>query len=189
MKILVLISSSMKKGAGATLARSFCDAFPTKKTEIEYVYLYDLNFKSCGDCDAHSDIEGFCSKRDDLVPVQQKMLAADLVVWSMPIYMDQICGTAKTFLDRFCIFVNPDMTVNRIPEKKFVLFITCGDPEIRHYRHVLKGLENLLSGFFKCEVMTSMIASIEMKAIGEFNQKYIKKAKSLGRKVAKQLFH
>jgi multimeric flavodoxin WrbA len=163
MKVLALISSPNKQGSGAILTKELCCALPEGKFDIDYVYLYDLNFKSCGDCDSPSDIEGFCTRRDDLVPVMQKLVEADLVVWSAPIYLDYISGTAKTFFDRFCIFVNEDFSINRIPGKKFVLIFTCGTTKTESYRFVVDSISEQLTDFFKCEVVGTVLASSQMQ--------------------------
>ncbi len=133
--------------------------------QTEYVYLYDLNFKGCGNCEYTSPEEGYCTKKDDLNPVIQKMLEADLVVFSAPIYLDYICGTAKTFLDRFCGFVNPDFSINRLPGKKFVLLTSQGDPNPLAYKHVMDSISGLLTNFFKCEVVGTFIANPGMQDV------------------------
>lgn len=152
MKILAIISSSRKNGAGEKLTKAVCDEAIKHGSEVEYVHLYDLNFKSCGNCDATGADPGFCNKEDDLVPILKKLIAADALVWSAPIYMDNISGTAKTFLDRFCIFVEQDLTVNRIPGKKVVIILTCGAPT-ETYTGVMDGICETLTGFFKMDVI------------------------------------
>lgn len=183
MKVLNVVSSAKKTGASATLAKALCDELTNASFEVETVYLYDLNFKSCGDCETTSDIEGFCSKRDDLVPVLQKLIEADLVVWSMPIYLDYMCGTAKTFFDRFCIFVNDDFTINRISGKKFALIFTCGTNKPEAYQPFVDGIAENLNDFFKTPVVGTLLASSNMQFPSKASNVDIDKAKTLGQQI------
>jgi multimeric flavodoxin WrbA len=105
----------------------------------------------------------WCNKQDDLVPVLEKLIAADALIFSAPIYLDYISGTAKTFFDRFCMFVNEDFTVNRLPGKKVIMIINSGAPG-EHYRPVMDALVSEMTEFFKMEVIGTILAGGFMKA-------------------------
>ena len=182
MKILGIISSAHHDGKGAELTKTICETAKNNGAEVEYVYLYDLNFKSCGNCQMTEHDPGFCTKQDDLVPVLKKLIDADVVVWSAPIYMDYISGTAKTFLDRFCIFVNPDMSVNRIPGKKFAYIQTSGAPT-EAYTDVMDSICESLTNFFKIDVVGKLSVGNLMTFDCELPIDIISQAHEIGHKL------
>jgi len=180
MKVLALISSARKKGIGAAIASAVCNEAVKNGAEVEYVYLYDLNFKSCGNCEMDAADPGFCTIQDDLVPVMKKIVAADAIVWAAPIYMDYICGTAKTLLDRFCIFVEPDFTINRVPGKKIAMIITSGAPA-EQYKGVMENVCGMFSDFFKMEVIGQLCAGGTMEYGKEIPAEVLAQAVEIGK--------
>ncbi len=183
MKVLALISSANHEGKGAFLTKAVCDEAIRNGSTVEYVYLYDLNFKSCGNCEMSTTEPDFCTKQDDLVPVMKKLIDADAIVFSAPIYMDYISGTAKTFLDRFCIFVNPDFTINRISGKKMVMIITSGAPT-QTYSGVMDSVCSGFTEFFKMELIGKLLAGGLMTSDSEISAETMKQAIELGKKLS-----
>jgi multimeric flavodoxin WrbA len=162
MKVLVVISSANHEGYGAKLAKAVVEQANIASADVHFEYIYDLNFKSCGNCQTISTEPYWCSRKDDLVPVLEKLIEADLLIWAAPIYMDYLSGTAKTFLDRFCIFVNQDFTINRIIGKKVILIITSGAPA-ENYQPVSESIRQELTEFFKMDVLSVITAGGFMK--------------------------
>lgn len=182
MKILAVISSANHDGYGAKLTKAVCEEAVARGAEVEYVYLFDLNFKSCGNCQTVSTEPYWCSKQDDLVPVMEKLIAADAMVWSAPIYLDYICGTAKTFFDRFCIFVNSDFTVNRISGKKVVLLINSG-AQAENYQSVMDNIKSEFVDFFKMEVVGTILVGGFMKAGQPLSEELLAQAREIATKL------
>ncbi len=182
MKILGIISSANHNGKGAELTKTVCETAKSIGAEIEYIYLYDLDFKSCGNCQIAEHDPGFCSKQDDMVEVQKKIIDCDAIVWSAPIYMGYICGTAQTFLDRFCIFVNPDLSVNRIPGKKVVYIQTSGAPAAVYADVQDKICENL-SEFFQLDIVGKLAAGELMAHDCELPNELVTKAHEIAHKL------
>jgi len=182
MKILAVISSARKEGSGTKLVKAVCDEAIKYGSEVEYVYLYDLNFKSCGNCQMSETDPGFCTKKDDLVPVMKKLVEADALVWAAPVYMGNICGTSKTFLDRFCIFVEPDFSINRIPGMKAVVIITSGAPA-ETYKPVMEDICGTLGGFFKMDIVGKINGGGFMEYGQKIPDELLAQAVEIGRKL------
>lgn len=148
MKILAVISSANHEGYGAKLTKTVCSIAESNGNQVEYVYLYDLNYKSCGNCRVVSNEPFWCDKNDDLVPVLTKLIDSDALVWSIPVYMYNINGTAQTFFDRFCIFLgNNHFKADRLPGKKVVLILTS-EGQAERNAHLLDKLESILHRIF-----------------------------------------
>lgn len=48
------------------------------------------------------------------------MVEADCLIVGTPIYMIQVSGIMKNFLERLRPFLNPDLSANRLPGKKYI---------------------------------------------------------------------
>ena len=116
MNILAICGAADKKRNTATMLKKAFDGAmstsPDNKGEI--IYLYDLNFKGCYGCHSCKLLEkdklGKCAIKDELTPVLQKAIEADVLLLGSPIYYSSITGELRSFLERF---IFPGMTYNK----------------------------------------------------------------------------
>jgi multimeric flavodoxin WrbA len=185
MKILGVITSSRKKGYTARMVHALIDEAKVQGHTTEVVSLYDLNFKSCANCETQEKLppKQYCALKDDLTPIMQKVIEADCLIISSPIYMDYLSGTAKTFFDRWCIFVGADMNVLFTPGKKYIFVLASGAPA-KFYSGIQKKLDETLAGFFKMEKVDSLYfgGTMEPDANEKF-EKYLKKVRAAIKKL------
>lgn len=104
-KILILNGSPRKNGATAGLIRAFTEGALSAGSEVEEIYLYDLNVNDCIGCLAcHkrglTDAPNPCSQQDDMVQVYEAFRKADVIVFASPIYYWSVTGKLKTVVDR-----------------------------------------------------------------------------------------
>lgn len=75
------------------------------KVDVEYdiVTPRNSNIKYCLGC-ANCFSNGFCplDKQDDAQDIKNKILNADFIVFSSPVYMHNVSGNFKNFIDRTC---------------------------------------------------------------------------------------
>lgn len=72
-----------------------------EKPQIETVELSRKDVRTCRGCRICFDRgEGACPLADDVGTLSEAMARADLVVLASPVYVDDISGLMKTFLDR-----------------------------------------------------------------------------------------
>lgn len=108
MKITIINGSPRKSGNTSKMcdafARGIRDIYP--KAEIVTIFLYDLSFKGCVSCFAcklkGGVSYGKCDLHDDLTPVLQEASNSDMLVLASPIYLMDITGEMKSFLERLC---------------------------------------------------------------------------------------
>ncbi len=108
MKITIINGSPRKNGNTSKM----CDAFVRgirnfdPKAEIETIFLYDLSFKGCISCFScklnGGKSYGKCALHDDLTPILQKVSDSDILVLASPIYLMDVTGEMKSFLERLC---------------------------------------------------------------------------------------
>lgn len=146
MKIL-LINGSPKGERSNTLklSNAFIDGIRENYHEstysspliVERINVKTLNIMPCLGCFAcWKDTPGKCCIKDDMQNVLEKILWADLVIWSFPLYYFSLPGKLKTLIDRQLPlnlpFMDGDTEGGGHPSrydmtgKKTVLISTCG---------------------------------------------------------------
>lgn len=72
--------------------------------EVEFINLYDYDFKGCRSCFAcklkNAKTDGLCALRDELRPVLEKALNADVLVIGSPVYFYFNTGVSRSFMER-----------------------------------------------------------------------------------------
>ncbi len=102
MKLLVILGSPRKGESfwGITRMEEQWKTYPD--VEIEHISLKDLNIKDCLGCHAcifHG--ETMCPLKDDTALLQQKMMEADGVVITSPVYSLHVSALLKRPIDHF----------------------------------------------------------------------------------------
>ena len=88
------------------MCRAFAEGVRSRRSDasIEIVNLYDYDFKGCRSCFAcklkGAATYGKCAVRDAIAPVLEKALEADILVLASPVYLMDVTGVYKSFLER-----------------------------------------------------------------------------------------
>ncbi|GKU25746.1 flavodoxin family protein [Clostridium folliculivorans] len=105
MKVIALNGSPRKTKNTATVLKEALEGAKTQGAEVELINLYDLNYKGCISCFACKRIcgqsYGKCAVKDDLQPVLRKIEEADALILGSPIYLGEVTGEMRSFLERF----------------------------------------------------------------------------------------
>jgi len=120
---------------------------------VEYFKLKNYNIKECSGCyTCWTKTPGKCIFKDDMTILREKYREADLVVFASPLYIFNVTGILKTFMDRLLPILQPYMLLNnkgnimhpdRFPEKGeqgFVVFSASGFPDVAHNFDGLTGM-------------------------------------------------
>lgn len=94
--------------------------------EVEMIYLYDLHYTGCRSCMAckRKDAEpAKCFWKDDLTPVLDKILSADVVFFGVPVYFGEISSQMHGLLERLNFIL---MTYDDYTKKLFHGKVNCG---------------------------------------------------------------
>ena len=115
MRILVLNGSPKGERSNTyRLTGAFLDGFRrVRQAEIEVLEIGKLHLLPCRGCFAcWSKTPGKCVLQDDMAAVIEKILAADVLIWSFPLYYFSIPGQLKLLIDRQLPMSLPFMTDN-----------------------------------------------------------------------------
>lgn len=145
MKILAINGSPKGKRSNTwRLTSAFLEGIAAKKEnggaqapEIETLNIGSLNLKPCLGCfSCWNKTPGECCIHDDMQGVIDKILWADVVVWSFPLYYFGLPGQLKTLIDRQLPMSLPFMCTETesgghpsrydMSGKRTVVISTCG---------------------------------------------------------------
>ncbi len=103
MKILAIMGSPKGKGSGYEIVKKIEDRMKTMgAVEFSYLFLKDANLKPCTGCyTCLAKGEDKCPLKDDRAAIEQRLLAADGVILSSPMYVLNVSWLMKNFIDRF----------------------------------------------------------------------------------------
>jgi multimeric flavodoxin WrbA len=99
-KVLVLAGSPRKGGNSDLLSDEFINGALEAGHEIEKIYISDKHINFCIDCEACRKNGGVCVFRDDMGEIMEKMISADVIVLTSPVYFYNFSAQLKTVIDR-----------------------------------------------------------------------------------------
>lgn len=121
-KVLILSGSPRKGGNSDTLCDQFAKGAQEAGHSVEKIRVAGKDIGFCRGCYGCKDT-GVCVIRDDMAEVLQKMIDADVLVLSSPVYFYSIDAQLKAVLDR---------TVARwleVRDKELYYIVTAADEE------------------------------------------------------------
>jgi multimeric flavodoxin WrbA len=143
-KKVLILSSSPRKGGNSDI---LCDQFMRGAREAghstEKIALREHKINYCLGCEACMHTQK-CVQKDSMNDILAKMVDADVLVFSTPVYFYSVCGQMKTLIDR---------TIPRFREfkGKAYLIATCADTgesavegTISDYRNFLRMTPELI---------------------------------------------
>ena len=166
MKILLINGSPKgKRSNSLKLAYSFIEGFKNGCTDdeesisIDELHVASMNIAACKGCFAcWQKTPGICCIKDDMQKVIEKLIDADLILWSFPLYYFNVPGILKNLIDRQLPMSLPFMSSKQdgygsgshdfrydMNGKRHVLISTCGfysadgnyDSVLRMFDHFL----------------------------------------------------
>ncbi|MEM1486245.1 flavodoxin family protein [Oscillospiraceae bacterium PP1C4] len=136
MRVLVL-NGSPKSGNSNTmnLTRAFLNG--AEWTDVEIVDVVKANVKGCLGCFAcWNKTPGKCVINDGMSEILAKIIAADVIIWSFPLYYFSVPGGIKNLIDRQLPLNMPFMKVGTengghpsrydLTHQKHLVISTCG---------------------------------------------------------------
>lgn len=146
MKITVFNGSPRgKRGNTHIMVKEFSKGVKKAGGVIENIFLIKKEIKPCLGCfDCWYKTPGKCIIKDDIDELLSKFLSSDIVVFATPIYIDNLTGIMKNFMDRLIPVIDPRFERDEIGEcrhkkrfekyPKIVVISNCGYPEQSHFQ-------------------------------------------------------
>jgi NAD(P)H-dependent FMN reductase len=99
MKFLAIWGSPRRGGNTEIILDAFIDGAAQAGAEVEKLALRELKISPCQEI-YHCFKDGTCPIKDDMVPLYDKLIKADVVVLATPIFFYSVSAQAKAFIDR-----------------------------------------------------------------------------------------
>ncbi|EKD50785.1 MAG: iron-sulfur flavoprotein [uncultured bacterium] len=142
MKIIAFNSSPRKdKGNTHVMVTEFLRGAQDAGAETENIFLAEQEIKPCVGCfNCWLKTPGVCVYHDDVTELKKKAESADVLVFATPLYVDNVSGIMKNFLDRLIPSADPHFeldengeTRHKLPvharQPKLAVISNCGFPE------------------------------------------------------------
>lgn len=104
MNVIAINGSPRKNWNTAQILKSALEGAREAGAETELVNLYDLAYTGCKSCFACKRVDGpsfaRCALRDELRPVLEKSLSADVLLLGSPVYHSDITSGLHAYLER-----------------------------------------------------------------------------------------
>ncbi len=137
--ILAVVSSPRKGGNSETLVEQFVKGAKESGNEVETLFLRDKKIAPCIACEACLNNGGSCVQKDDMAEVLQKIIAADVIVLSTPVYYYSVSAQLKVMIDRTLA------GGGKMKNKEFYFIATAADG-----KEAMECTMNDMQGFVRC---------------------------------------
>lgn len=181
MKILTILGSPRKHGNTASVLETF-EKLVSHQHSVERINIMDWEIRGCLGCDACQRIldEPGCRQKDAAVEILNRILAADLVVYSSPVYAWSLTAQLKALFDRHYCLVKWSAGEKALMEgKRAMLLVTCGGPGEENADLVQVMFERQMA-CMKCEV-TGMFVVGDCTAPENLGEKKIVTAQAMAK--------
>lgn len=138
-KVLIVSASPRKNGNSDILSEQFRKGAEEAGHEVETIIVRDLKLNYCIGCFACLKT-GRCVQEDAMNDILTKMIDADDICFSTPVYYYSLSGQMKVFLDR----CNP--LYERMKGKTFYYMFTVADGDKKNLEYAMDAFH----GFAMC---------------------------------------
>lgn len=196
MKIIAINGSPKGKSSNTDiLVKEFCKGAEEAGAAVEHVYLIEKEIKNCHGCfNCWTKTPGKCIINDDMKEIRKKLLNKDIIIFATPLYVDNVTGIMKTFIDRGIAGGNPYFErdengeirhqTNRDKHPKYVVISNCGFPEQSHFepisflfkRMARNAHTEVIAEIYRGEGPLLTVRSPDLQPILEKYKRYLRKA-------------
>lgn len=139
MKKVILVDASPRQGGNCdVITEQLTGELPNVQVKVFRIRDHSVHFcKACDACKTKNSPQ--CVQKDDMGALIPELDTCDAVVLLSPIYFNQLCAQAKTFLDRTYCFFNPSKKNASIASKrgkKAAVICVCGGGSVDDYTKV-----------------------------------------------------
>lgn len=206
MKILLINGSPKgKRSNSLKLAYSFIEGFKNGCTDdeesisIDELHVASMNIAACKGCFAcWQKTPGICCIKDDMQKVIGKLIDADLILWSFPLYYFNVPGILKNLIDRQLPMSLPFMSSKEngygsgshdsrydMESKRHVLISTCGFYyAVGNYDSVLRMFDHFLGKGNYTTIFCGQGELFRVKELSARTDEYLSTVKCAGSEYA-----
>jgi multimeric flavodoxin WrbA len=187
MKVLGVLGSPRISGNSDILLDRALEGARDEGAEVEKIVLCRKKILGCLDC-GKCNRAGVCALKDDMQAIYPKILEADALIHSVPLYFWAMTSQMKAYLDRWCAFFDAqwkwhEAYAPRMVGKRVGLITVCGDARVHTADPIVLSFKNTCQ-FSGLKFLKPVQASAAQKGEIKKNEGKMKEAYELGRKAA-----
>jgi multimeric flavodoxin WrbA len=184
MKAVGFVGSPRKGGNTEILVNEILAGASEKGAQTTVYNVTELNIKGCKACYSCHDHAG-CILKDDMQRLYGEIAKADAVVFGSPVYMWQMSGQMKIFIDRLLPFLNPAYSLKDGKRKDLILAFTQGQSDSASFMPYYESTGEMLE-FLGFNIKGLIVAPAVDDLGSVLKQKdTLKKARMMGRDLFK----
>ena len=188
MKVLGILGSPRIGGNSDILLEQALAGARGEGAEVEKIILCRKKISGCLNCERCNET-GVCVIMDDMPEIHQKILAADAIIHSVPVYFWSMTAQMKAYLDRWCAFFDGEWRWHeayspKMIGKKIGLITVCGDPDVSTADPVVHSFKKTCE-FGQLDFLGAVQTSAGPKGEIEKNEAAKKQAYELGKKAVR----
>ncbi|GAA0180316.1 flavodoxin family protein [Clostridium sediminicola] len=108
IKVLAINSSNRKMNTYGLIVQ-LKEILQRDNIDVEIINLFNYDIKTCIGCE-HCLVKGGCVFKDQAFEIMEKIKSMDGIILTSPVYLENVSGKLKTFIDRTCSwFHRPDI--------------------------------------------------------------------------------
>ena len=157
MKILGVEGSPRNNGNTEKLVKTILESASENGAQTAFYKLTEMNISLCLGC-FNCRKTGACVTNDDMQLLHKEIQASDAIIIGSPVYMWQVSGQTKLFMDRLLPFIKPDFTTRLNGKKRLFMVFTQGNPDKNSFKPYFEYIENLFS-FLHYDVKDTIVAT------------------------------
>jgi len=182
-KILCLCGSARKGGNTELLLREVARGAEESGAKCETIFLSDLSIGYCTGC-AHCKTYEECPIQDDMPMLIDEIMHSSAVVLASPVYMGQVTGQTKVFIDRLYQLRRGDRTLKVDgSDIRGAVLATCGAPSHEHPQAALSTLRILFRFLNQPKVLELVGTSLGARGIVKERTGLLEEAFELGQRL------
>ncbi len=182
MKIIGILGSARENGSTNYLIKEMMKEPAAKGAEMKIYNLAKMNIGSCFGCEACRKT-GSCVRKDDMHTLYDELKTADAVIFGTPIYMGEMTGQLKTFIDRCFALKDADRNSLIPAGKKMAVIITQGAPMPEHYEKTPERINYIFQGYGYVPAGTVTAVSVHNTEELLKDETVLKKAREIGKQL------
>ena len=107
MKVLGIMGSPRVGGNSDILLDDALSGAESAGASVEKIILDRMRISGCRDCRKCNET-GLCVLKDDMPAIHGKIVEADALIHSVPVYFWSMTAQMKAYLDRWCVFFDEE---------------------------------------------------------------------------------
>lgn len=187
MKVLGIMGSPRVGGNSDILLDDALSGAGQAGAAVEKIILDRMKIFGCKDCKKCNET-GLCVLKDDMPVIHTKIVEADAIIHSVPVYFWSMTAQMKAYLDRWCALFDAEWKWHkqyypRMKGKGIGLITVCGDANVHTADPIVHSFKSTAE-FTKMRWLGAVMASASDKGDILRDEKARKKAFELGKKTA-----